>query len=169
MKVRSRAKTETAETAKPNAAMVAANSMLASIAYDERMRSGAPPDAVATDVAVPRLVLACGMATALGEPLRCREPRCRRTRRCVGPTMRCSRRDVAAPPSTPEKDAKLMEMYREALQARAGAGHRVSKSVLRSPDASHRFTRAMLLQPRRPRAGRRNARARRPAARARSR
>ncbi len=33
--------------------------------------------------------------------------------------MRCSRRDVAAPPSAPEKDAKMMEMYRKALQARA--------------------------------------------------
>ena len=118
MKVHSRAKIKTAETAKPNGAMVAADPMLASITYDERKRSGAPPDAEPTDVAVLRLVLARGMATAMGEPLCFREPRCRRTRRCVGPTMRCSRRDVAAPPSTPEKDAKLMEMYREALQAR---------------------------------------------------
>ena len=121
MKVRSRAKAEIAkpQVTKPRAAKVAADPMLASITYDERKRSGAPPDAEPTDVAVLRLVLARGMATAMGEPLCCREPRCRRTRRCVGPTMRCSRRDVAAPPSAPEKDAKLMEMYREALQARA--------------------------------------------------
>ena len=122
MKVRSRAKAEIGS--KPpslDAAKVAADSMLASIAYDERKRSGAPPDAEPTDVAVLAACAGARHGHGDGEPLRCREPRCRRTRRCVGPTMRCSRRDVAAPPSTPEKDAKLMEMYREALQARRGS------------------------------------------------
>jgi hypothetical protein len=104
MKVRSRAKAEIAkpQVTKPRAAKVAADPMLASITYDERKRAGAPADAEPADVAVLRLVLERGMATAMGAPLCCREPRCRRTRRCVGPTMRCSRRVVAAPPSTPE-------------------------------------------------------------------
>ena len=122
MKARSKAKAETAkaETMKHKAVNVpqAADPMLASIAYDERMRPGAPPDAVPADAAVLRLAMTRRMATLVGDPLRCREARCRRTRRCVGPTMRCCR-DFRAPPSTPEEDAALMAIYRKALAARA--------------------------------------------------
>ena len=63
-------------------------------------------------------MMARSMNTAIGDPLRCREPRCRRVGRCVGLTMRCNR-DFPAPPSTPEQDAEMMAEVRKALMARA--------------------------------------------------
>ena len=54
-----------------------------------------------------RVALARRMLTFLGMPRRCREPICRRTKRCAGPDLRCQR-DNPAPPRTPEQHAHMM-------------------------------------------------------------
>ena len=66
-----------------------------------------------------RYALSEHLHRCIGEPRRCREPFCRRTRRCAGPDMRCAR-DFPAPPVKPEEQrvAKLAEFLR-ALQRRA--------------------------------------------------
>jgi hypothetical protein len=57
------------------------------------------------------------LMTFLDMPSRCRERLCRRTKRCVGPTMRCAR-DVPARPSTPEQEARFKADLLKALQHR---------------------------------------------------
>ena len=55
--------------------------------------------------------------TLLGNPRRCRERLCRRTKRCAGPTMRCER-DFPAPDLTPEETAQLQFDLKRALARR---------------------------------------------------
>ena len=64
--------------------------------------------------------------TLLGDPRRCREPICRRTQRCAGPSMRCLS-DFPAPELTPEQDAEAKADFRRELDreiARRAAGGR---------------------------------------------
>jgi hypothetical protein len=72
-----------------------------------------PPD----DIHVQRLAIARRMITFCGEPLRCREAACRRSKRCVGPTMRCQR-DRPAPAMTAAEQTNMMLDIRELLKKR---------------------------------------------------
>ena len=63
------------------------------------------------DIDVFRLALTRRIKTFLGDPRRCREPICRRSKFCLGPDLRCAR-DFPAPPSTPEERSRaLAEVY----------------------------------------------------------
>jgi hypothetical protein len=65
-----------------------------------------------------RYALARRIHTLLGDARRCREPACRRTRRCAGPDMRCAR-DFPAPPVTDEKWSRMKADLMRALKRRA--------------------------------------------------
>ena len=64
-----------------------------------------------------RFMLARRMVTFMKLPRRCGEPLCRRTGRCVGPTMRCQR-DFAASQLTPEEKASTQVEWRRLLERR---------------------------------------------------
>ena len=70
-----------------------------------------PPE----DQDVFRLALARRMFTLMRLPLRCGEPACRRSKTCVGPTMRC-RRDVPPPPMTQQQSEEAMAAFKRALR-----------------------------------------------------
>jgi hypothetical protein len=57
------------------------------------------------------------MVTFMRMPDRCGEPACRRSRRCVGPTMRCNR-DFPQQPLTEAESAEAIADLREAVTER---------------------------------------------------
>jgi hypothetical protein len=77
------------------------------------------PEGGEVDLDLARMALARKLASLADLPLQCREPRCRRTRRCVGPTMRCAR-DIPRPPHTAEDD-EMLAKFRKDLAARMRA------------------------------------------------
>ena len=80
----------------------------ASVNYDEQ-ESGE------MDWELARLSLARKLASLAEMQLECCDRRCRRTRQCVGPTMRCLR-DSPPPSHTAENDEMLAE-FRKGLAA----------------------------------------------------
>jgi hypothetical protein len=86
----------------------------ASIAYrqDDRGR-----DSVPEDMDLFRFAMTRRIVTMLGTPRRCRESVCRRSKRCMGPTMRC-RRDFPLPKTSPERSAAAIATVYKALQRR---------------------------------------------------
>jgi hypothetical protein len=73
-----------------------------------------PPD----DIHEFRFALARKIMTLLGLWRRCREPACRRGKRCAGPDLRCQR-DFPAPPMTPEQEARALAEVSHALKRHA--------------------------------------------------
>lgn len=71
-------------------------------------------DAVPADPELARYALARKLLTFSRMPRRCREPVCRRSKRCAGPDMRCQR-DFPQPPMTPEEDARVRAEVRRLL------------------------------------------------------
>lgn len=102
-----------APVAKPQseAARVAAV-LRASVDY-QAPKGGVPHQ----DRDVVRASLIRRMNTLLRFPARCGDALCRRTRRCVGLTMRCDR-DFPALPLTPEQHAEAAASMRAALRRR---------------------------------------------------
>jgi hypothetical protein len=97
-------------TAEEAATRADRKALLASVKYV------ADDDEVPEDMDVFRFALARKIRTLLGDPKTCPEPGCRRTKRCVGPTMRCQR-DHPAPKLTPEQDARMRAgLYRAVKQ-----------------------------------------------------
>jgi hypothetical protein len=80
----------------------------ASVNYDEQ-ESGE------MDWELARMALVRKLNSLAELPLECRDRRCRCTRQCVGPTMRCLR-DSPPPPDTAENDEMLAE-FRKGLAA----------------------------------------------------
>ena len=72
-----------------------------------------PPD----DIDEFRRALARKIMTLLGLPRRCREPACRRARRCAGADLRCQR-DFPGPPMTPDDKARALAEVQRGLQRR---------------------------------------------------
>ena len=64
-----------------------------------------------------RMMLARRMMSHMKAPLRCREPRCRRSKQCVGRSMRC-RHDMAQPPMTEKENADAVADFRALVIAR---------------------------------------------------
>jgi hypothetical protein len=50
-------------------------------------------------------------------PRRCREPMCRRTKLCVGPTIRCDR-DFPSPPVSEEEGNRRLALFQRELKKR---------------------------------------------------
>ena len=93
-----------------------AAALRASVDYEPPPRdSGGLPE---IDKHLIRLTLARRMVTFMRLPPRCGEPACRRTRRCVGPTMRCNR-DIPKPELTPEESEAAIADFRAKLAQRA--------------------------------------------------
>ena len=57
------------------------------------------------------------LMVTLGHPSRCRDRRCRRVKRCVGPTMRCAD-DFPKPPMTAEEASAALARFQVALKRR---------------------------------------------------
>jgi hypothetical protein len=70
------------------------------------------------DMDVFRYALSRRIYTMLGDARRCREAICRRTKRCAGPDMRCTR-DFPAPKVTEEAWSKIKADLLRALKRRA--------------------------------------------------
>jgi hypothetical protein len=64
-----------------------------------------------------RLALARKIMAMLGLPRRCREPACRRGRRCAGRDLRCQR-DFPGPPMTQDEQARALAELQRALKRR---------------------------------------------------
>lgn len=88
-------------------------------ARKQRAAAGAPKQEaqpLTTEVLYEKM--ARSFATTLGEARRCGDKSCRRARRCVGPDQRCVRDIPAGPPPSPEEQAELQAVLREALKKR---------------------------------------------------
>jgi len=90
-----------------------ADALSRSAQYNADESDSAPPQ----DIDVFRYALTRRIRTLLGDPRRCREPVCRRTRRCAGPDMRC-RRDFPPPPMSEEQGERAQADIMKALQRR---------------------------------------------------
>ena len=66
------------------------------------------------DIEVFRMALCRHLHTMLGDPRRCPEPACKRTRRCAGPDMRCLR-DAPPVAITEDESARARAEFRRAL------------------------------------------------------
>jgi len=93
-----------------------AAALLASVNYH------AVPDGGARELDrdVFRMMLARRLNEFSELPRGCGEPLCRRSGRCVGPTMRCHR-DFPLPPKTPEEETDMMADVRKLLMERVAA------------------------------------------------
>jgi hypothetical protein len=67
-------------------------------------------DPVPEDMDVFRLALTRRILTLCDLPRRCREPVCRRNKRCLGPDLRCQR-DFPETPSTPDQEAAVKAAF----------------------------------------------------------
>jgi hypothetical protein len=79
-----------------------------------------PDDPVPENMDVFRLALTRRILTLCGLPRRCREPVCRRAKRCLGPDLRCQR-DFPGRPLTPEQEANARAALKRALDRRIAA------------------------------------------------
>ena len=91
-----------------------ADALSRSAQYNADESDSAPPQ----DIDVFRYALTRRIRTLLGDPRRCREPVCRRTRRCAGPDLRCAR-DFPAKPVSDEQWSKTGAELLRALSRRA--------------------------------------------------
>ena len=71
------------------------------------------------DIDVFRVAFSRQIRTLLGDARRCREPVCRRAKRCAGVDMRCQR-EQPAPPTTPEQWARVRAEFYKALEREVG-------------------------------------------------
>ena len=92
-------------------------------ARSAKVKVGVTPPSPVADDPVPenidefRRELARRMLTMVGMPRRCREPLCRRIKRCAGPDIRCLR-DNPAPQLTPDERARMQSEMLRAVQRR---------------------------------------------------
>ena len=77
----------------------------------------AEDDPVPNDIDEFRRALARRILTFLGMPRRCREPACRRAKRCVGPDLRCQR-DNPVQKLSPDQEAAMKAALQRALRRR---------------------------------------------------
>ena len=77
----------------------------------------AEDDPVPNDIDEFRRALARRILTFLGMPRRCREPACRRAKRCVGPDLRCQR-DNPVPKLSPDQEAAMKAALQRTLRRR---------------------------------------------------
>jgi hypothetical protein len=122
-KTKAKAKAKAEASADPDAArtnaapprtLSPAEALRESLKYRAASSGGEPPE----DMDVFRYALSRRIHTLLGDARRCREPACRRLRRCAGPDMRCVR-DFPAPPVTQQQRSKAMADIQRALKRRA--------------------------------------------------
>ncbi len=102
--------------------MTKTNNEQAERTWEEVLRASVnyvPPagDFPEEDRPVLRMMLARRMMSHMKAPLRCREPRCRRSKQCVGRSMRC-RHDMAQPPMTEKESADAVADFRALVIAR---------------------------------------------------
>ena len=107
--------------AKPNRRKRAAKPRRARAKLRRAQARALPPqaddDPVPKNIDEFRLTLARRILTFLGMPRRCRAPICRRTKRCLGPGLRCQR-DNPLPALTPDEDAAVKAQLKRALARR---------------------------------------------------
>jgi hypothetical protein len=92
---------------------------------NERRKTVAAPDFEDSqpppNMAEFRIALLRKIATYAGWWRRCREPICRRNRRCLGAELRCSR-DQPQRKRTPDQEARIMAELKRELERRLGTG-----------------------------------------------
>ncbi|MCW5690150.1 MAG: hypothetical protein KIT76_16510, partial [Pseudolabrys sp.] len=82
-----------------------------------RYVSASGDDPVPENMDVFRIAMVRRLATMLGEPRRCREAVCRRSGRCLGPTLHC-RLNRPRPQSSPDETAGALAKVKRAIQRR---------------------------------------------------